>query len=54
MNSETTEPLNLENTLWSNTVLANGVAIGLVLFVGVETRSAMNSRKPTTKLGVFD
>ena len=46
MSSEVSESLNLENTLWANTVLANSTAIGIVLFTGSETRSAMNSRKP--------
>lgn len=48
------ESLNLENTLWTNTVLANGKALGLVIFTGKETRSAMNSRKVATKWGIFD
>ena len=33
---EGTEPLNLENTLWSGTVLASDVVIGLVVYTGSE------------------
>jgi phospholipid-translocating ATPase len=32
------ESLSLENTLWANTVLANGKIIGLVAYTGKETR----------------
>lgn len=39
-NSHHKEPLNLENTLWSNTVLAsNGYIIASVLYTGRETRA---------------
>eukprot|EP01017_Pseudomicrothorax_dubius_P027041 TRINITY_DN3070_c0_g1_i2.p1 TRINITY_DN3070_c0_g1~~TRINITY_DN3070_c0_g1_i2.p1 ORF type:complete len:766 (-),score=175.45 TRINITY_DN3070_c0_g1_i2:1550-3847(-) len=48
------EPLHFENTLWANTVLASGTAIGLVLSTGEETRSTMNARKPRSKFGAFD
>jgi len=38
------ESLSLENTLWSNTVLAsNGHVLALVVYTGKETRSEMNS-----------
>ena len=38
------ESLSLENTLWSNTVLAsNGHVLALVIYTGKETRSEMNS-----------
>lgn len=48
------EPLNLENTLWTNTILATGQVLGLVLYTGKETRSSLNQRKPITKQGKFD
>jgi phospholipid-translocating ATPase len=46
--------LNLENTLWANTVLASGTAIGLVIYTGAETRSVLNSRMPSSKFGICD
>jgi phospholipid-translocating ATPase len=46
--------LNLENTLWANTILATGKILGIALFVGKETRIAMNSRNPISKMGKFD
>ncbi|KAL4496984.1 hypothetical protein ABPG72_002140 [Tetrahymena utriculariae] len=48
------EPLNLENTLWCNTILASGHIWGLVIHTGKETRMAMNSRHPRSKFGLFD
>jgi len=50
----TEEPLSLENTLWANTVIASGSAIVLVLYVGDETRSALNASKPKSKVGKLD
>jgi len=47
-------PLNVENTIWANTVLASGTAIGLVLYTGRETRSVMNTSFPKTKVGKID
>lgn len=43
-----TFPLTIDQTLWANTVLASGTAIGIVVYTGIETRQSMN----TTKLGV--
>lgn len=49
------EPLNLEHTLWSNTVLASsGYIIGMVVYTGKQTRSAMNSKSPSSKVGRVD
>ncbi|KAG4090482.1 putative E1-E2 ATPase [Neocallimastix lanati (nom. inval.)] len=47
-------PLNVENTIWANTVLASGTAIGLVLYTGRDTRSVMNTSFPKTKVGKID
>jgi phospholipid-translocating ATPase len=47
-------PLNVENTIWANTVLASGTAIGLVLYTGRDTRSVMNTNFPKTKVGKID
>ena len=35
--------LDMENTLWANTVVASGTAIGVVVYTGPETRSMMNN-----------
>ena len=48
------EPLDLENTMWANTVLCSGKILGLVVFTGKETRMAMNSKDPTEKIGSLD
>ena len=48
------EPLDLENTMWANTVLCSGKILGLVMFTGKETRMSMNSREPTEKRGSLD
>ncbi|KAL7753214.1 putative aminophospholipid-translocase [Sorochytrium milnesiophthora] len=53
MNDET-EPLSVENTLWMNTVLASGDAVGCVLYTGQDTRAAMNTSHPGTKMGLID
>uniref|UniRef100_A0A914XVP2 Phospholipid-transporting ATPase n=3 Tax=Panagrolaimus TaxID=55784 RepID=A0A914XVP2_9BILA len=46
--------LSVENVLWSNTVLASGTAIGLVVYTGRETRSVMNTTLPESKVGLLD
>lgn len=49
------EGLSLENTLWSNTVLAStGYILGMVVYTGRETRSMMNARDANTKVGKLD
>nr|CAB3224704.1 probable phospholipid-transporting ATPase IIA [Phallusia mammillata] len=50
----TEEPLSIENTLWSNTVLASGNIVGVVVYTGRHTRSAMNTSQPETKVGLLD
>jgi phospholipid-translocating ATPase len=47
-------PLTAENMLWSNTVLAAGNAIGMVVYTGKETRAVMNTSHPETKVGLLD
>lgn len=46
--------LELENTLWANTTLASDWCYGIVIYTGKETRSQMNSREPSNKLGITD
>jgi phospholipid-translocating ATPase len=49
-----TESLNVENTLWMNTVLASGHALGVVIYTGKDTRAVMNTSAPKTKIGLID
>ena len=44
------DPLSVENTLWANTVVASGTALGVVVYTGSETRSVMNTSNPKTKV----
>jgi len=48
--TQTEESLNIENTLWANTVVASGTAVGLVIYTGPETRSVMNTSQPKSKV----
>jgi len=47
------DSLNIENTAWSNTVVASGTAIGAVIYTGKETRSVMNTSKASMKVGTL-
>ncbi|XP_060077984.1 probable phospholipid-transporting ATPase IIB [Ylistrum balloti] len=48
------DSLSVENVLWSNTVVASGTALGVVMYTGSETRSVMNTSKPQNKVGLLD
>ncbi|KAJ1985409.1 putative aminophospholipid-translocase [Dimargaris verticillata] len=48
------EPLSVDNTLWANTVVASGTAVGLVMYTGKDTRAVMNTSVPKTKVGLLD
>lgn len=48
------ESLDLQNTLWANTVVAAGTATGIVVYTGAETRSVMNNSQPRSKIGLLD
>ncbi|EDO15874.1 hypothetical protein Kpol_1009p21 [Vanderwaltozyma polyspora DSM 70294] len=51
----TSNPLNVDNTLWANTVLAStGTCVGCVIYTGKDTRQAMNTTKPTVKTGLLE
>lgn len=52
--AERIEPLGVENTMWTNTVLASGSAIGFVIYTGKDTRAVMNTSHPKTKVGLID
>lgn len=47
-------PLSIENTLWANTVIASGQAVGVVIYTGIETRSVMNNLEARSKVGSID
>ncbi|KAI5953547.1 NEO1 [Candida jiufengensis] len=49
-----TYPLTVDQTLWANTVLASGGAIGMVIYTGVETRQSMNTTKSGVKTGLLE
>lgn len=48
------ESLDVQNTLWANTVVAAGSACGIVVYTGQETRSVMNNNAPRSKVGLID
>ncbi|KAI7900980.1 protein transporter [Cokeromyces recurvatus] len=52
--AEQIEPLGVENTMWTNTVLASGSVIGFVIYTGKDTRAVMNTNHPKTKVGLLD
>ncbi|KAH3760350.1 aminophospholipid-transporting P-type ATPase [Pelomyxa schiedti] len=45
------EPVTVDNVMWANTVLATGQVIGLVIYTGRETRTALNRNQPRAKAG---
>ncbi|ODV60060.1 aminophospholipid-translocating P4-type ATPase NEO1 [Ascoidea rubescens DSM 1968] len=49
-----TIPLNIDNTLWANTVLASGSAVGCVVYTGSHTRQSMNTTKSTGKICLLE
>ena len=46
--------LTIDNTMWANTVLASGTAIGCVIYTGTDTRQAMNTTKSGVKTGLLE
>lgn len=51
---EEVEVLDLNNTMWMNTVLATGQVLGMVIYTGKENRAIMNTSPPKNKIGIFD
>lgn len=47
-------PLTIDNTMWANTVLASGTALGVVVYTGIETRQALNTTKSGVKTGLLE
>ncbi|XP_037300392.1 probable phospholipid-transporting ATPase IIB isoform X3 [Manduca sexta] len=54
LDEEERDSLDIENTLWSGSVVASGQATGLVIYTGSETRSVMNNATPRSKIGRLD
>lgn len=48
------QPLGLQHTLWSSTVLCSANAVAMVVFVGKETRIRMNIKESKLKTGRLD
>ncbi|KAF0853026.1 mitochondrial phospholipid-translocating ATPase [Andalucia godoyi] len=48
------EPVSLENTMWSNCVVASGTCVLLIVYTGRETRAVMNTTHPRAKVGALD
>ena len=46
--------LNLENTLWSSTVIASGQVVGVAVYSGKQTRSVLNASEAKYKVGRLD
>lgn len=46
--------VDLENTVWANTVLSSSLALCLVIYTGHDTRSMMNTLQPRNKTGIID
>ncbi|CAH2350246.1 probable phospholipid-transporting ATPase Neo1p [[Candida] railenensis] len=53
-NNENSYPLTIDSTLWANTVLASGVAVGIIIYTGIDTRQAMNTTKSGVKTGLLE
>ena len=44
------EALSIESAVWADTVIVSGSALGVVIYTGEETRSAMNSSQARSKV----
>ena len=40
--------------MWANTVVASGSVLAAIIYTGKETRMALNSKQPSTKIGITD
>ncbi|KAL8941405.1 MAG: hypothetical protein Q9211_001846 [Gyalolechia sp. 1 TL-2023] len=48
-------PLTIDNTAWANTVLASNVTVlAVVVYTGAQTRQAMSTTAPRSKIGLLD
>jgi phospholipid-translocating ATPase len=48
------EPLSVLNTTWSNSVLATGSIVGMVIYTGKDTRAILHTSSPRVKSGQAD
>lgn len=46
--------LTIDQTMWANTVLSSGSAIGIVIYTGYETKQMINSKKTRTKISQLE
>lgn len=53
-NSKRREALKLSNTIWANMKIASGEAVGVVIYVGKETRIELNNTETISKFGETD
>eukprot|EP00917_Polyrhabdina_sp_WS-2016_P000211 GHVP01000406.1.p1 GENE.GHVP01000406.1~~GHVP01000406.1.p1 ORF type:complete len:1031 (-),score=162.48 GHVP01000406.1:363-3398(-) len=49
-----TEPLDVDNMLWMNTVIASGNSLGCIVYTGNETRAQLNKTKNRAKLSTLE
>lgn len=47
-------PLTVDQTLWANTVLASGTAVGMIVYTGSETRQQLNTTMTGVKTGLLE
>ncbi|KAJ3260318.1 putative aminophospholipid-translocase [Boothiomyces macroporosus] len=48
------DPLNVENTLWMNTVVVSDAVLGLIVYTGKDTKAGLNTNFVSTKMGLVD
>jgi len=46
--------LDLTNTLWADTIVTSGFALGLVIYTGLDTKARQNARSPRSKVSRVD
>ena len=45
------DALNVDNTLWMNSVVVSDSVLGLIVYTGKDTKSGLNSSFVSTKMG---
>ena len=53
-NPQQEEALDIENTMWANTVAASETSLGIIIYSGTECRANMNNSTPNWKFGLID
>lgn len=55
LTADTSQPLNIDNTAWANTVIAsNSTIFAAVIFTGPQTRQALSTSKARSKTGLLE